>query len=77
MRDARSINNAHSWQPFTPKRNFQMNEIKLAGDFQNQIDAEIEDLRTAAAQAADGLRTLRDIEMGWIAGGGDGNVTWV
>lgn len=54
-----------------------MNEIKFAGDFnQQRLEAEIEELRSATARAADGLRVLRDIEMGWIAGG-DSNTTWV
>ena len=54
-----------------------MNEIKFAGDFNQQADIEIEELRNAAARATDSLRVLRDIEMGWIAGGGDANTAWV
>jgi len=55
-----------------------MNEIKSAGDFNQQAEGRIEELRNAAAAAAatDGLRVLRDMEMGWIAGG-DGNTNWV
>jgi hypothetical protein len=55
-----------------------MNEIKFAGDFNQPAEGQIEELRSAAAAAAatDGLRVLRDLEMGWIAGG-DANTTWV
>ena len=53
-----------------------MNQIKFPANSNNEIDTEIEALRKAASQATEGLRTLRDIEMGWIAGG-DSNTTWV
>ena len=55
-----------------------MKEIKFAGDFNQQLEGRVDELRNAAAAAAssDGLRVLRDIEMGWI-GGGDANTTWV
>jgi hypothetical protein len=54
-----------------------MNEIRFAGDSNQQVEPEIEELRNAAVHATDGLRVLREIEMGWIAGGGDANTTWV
>lgn len=53
-----------------------MNQIKLAVDFSNEVAREIEDLRSAAKAADSELRTLRDLEMGWVAGGGDGQPVW-
>ncbi|HET9651277.1 MAG TPA: hypothetical protein VFP36_03765 [Usitatibacter sp.] len=47
-----------------------MNQI-TKGDFTTEITREIEDLRSAAAEAQNGLRTLRDLEMAWVAGGSD------
>lgn len=52
-----------------------MNEIKLAGDFSNDVAREIDELRAAANAASTELRTLQDLEMGWVAGG-DGQPVW-
>jgi len=52
-----------------------MNQIKSAGDFTNQLARDIADLRKAAITAESELRTLKDIEMGWV-GGGDGQPVW-
>lgn len=45
-----------------------MNQI-IKNDFNNEITRELDEVRAAAIQARDGLRTLRDIEMGWVGGG--------
>ena len=52
-----------------------MNQIKLAGDFSSDVAREIDEIRAAAAAADTELRTLRDLEMGWVAGG-DGGGVW-
>jgi len=52
-----------------------MNQIKLAGVFSSDVARELEEIRAAAAAADPELRTLRDLEMGWVAGG-DGAVGW-
>ena len=52
-----------------------MNQIKAAGQFTNEIAREIAEIRDAAAAAQPELRTLRDMEMGWVAGG-DGQPNW-
>jgi hypothetical protein len=52
-----------------------MNEIKLAGLFSNDEAREIEAVRKAADAKQGELRTLRDMEMGWVAGG-DGAASW-
>jgi len=52
-----------------------MKEIKLAGAPTNDIAREIDELRSAAAGADKELRTLKDLEMGWVAGG-DGTPVW-
>ena len=52
-----------------------MNQIKAAGQFTNEIAREIAEIRDAAAAAQPELRTLRDMEMGWVAGG-DGQPVW-
>ncbi|HUI98593.1 MAG TPA: hypothetical protein VLY46_00075 [Usitatibacter sp.] len=43
------------------------------GEFTNEVARDIADLRKAAAAAEQELRTLCDLEMGWVAGG-DGPV---
>lgn len=53
-----------------------MNQIKLAGLFSDDVAREIEAIRAQAETAQGELRTLRDIEMGWVAGGGDGGPVW-
>lgn len=50
-----------------------MNEIKTMGVFADDVARDLEDARTTAQQAE--IRTLRDIELGWI-GGGDDVPTW-
>jgi hypothetical protein len=51
-----------------------MNEIKTAaGVFANDVARDLEDVREAAQKAE--IRTLRDMELGWI-GGGDDVPTW-
>lgn len=52
------------------KRNEQIN-----GAFTNELANEIADLRKAAVAAEGELRTLREMEMGWVAGG-DGGGVW-
>ncbi len=44
------------------------------GEFTHEVAREIADLRKAAATAEPELRTLRDMEMGWVAGGDNGPV---
>jgi hypothetical protein len=53
-----------------------MDQIKRAGDFSSEIGRELEEIQAVAAGAEQGLRTLRDLEMGWVAGGGDGMPVW-
>ena len=53
-----------------------MNQIKLAGIFSSEVAREIEAIRQAADAKQGELRTLRDMEMGWVAGGGDGGPVW-
>ena len=53
-----------------------MNQIKLAGLFSDEVAREIEAIRQAADARQGELRTLRDMEMGWVAGGGDGGPVW-
>ena len=53
-----------------------MNQIKLAGEFSNEIARELDEIRAVAAAAQTELRTLRDLEMGWVAGGGDATPLW-
>ncbi len=53
-----------------------MNEIKAAGQFANEINRELEEIRAVAADSQGGLRTLRDLEMGWVAGGSDDQPVW-
>lgn len=50
-----------------------MNETKTMGFLANDVARDLAEARQTA-QNAD-LRTLRDIELGWI-GGGDDNPTW-
>jgi hypothetical protein len=52
-----------------------MNQIKLAGLFSDEA-REIEAIRAIAGAQGDELRTLRDIEMGWVAGGADDTPVW-
>ncbi len=53
-----------------------MNQIKLAGDISSEVARELDEIRAVAAGAENELRTLRDLEMGWVAGGGDGVPLW-
>ncbi len=53
-----------------------MNTIDQARELSPEITNEIEQVRNAAAAAEGGLRTLRDMEMGWVAGGGDAIPLW-
>jgi len=54
-----------------------MNQIKRARDFSNDVANEITEIRAAAAAAQPEIRTLRELEMGWVAGGGDDSPVWV
>ena len=45
------------------------------GAFTNDVARDIADLRKAASGAEGDLRTLRELEMGWVAGG-DGGGVW-
>lgn len=54
-----------------------MKQTKLAGKFPNELEREIAQIRAVAGAAEPELRTLRDLEMGWVAGGGDGTPVWV
>jgi hypothetical protein len=40
-------------------------------EFPNDLALEIAEIRAIAAAAEPELRTLRDVEMGWVAGGDD------
>jgi len=53
-----------------------MNQIKSAGEFSNDVAREIAEIRAVAAAAEPEIRTLRDLEMGWVAGGGDDQPVW-
>jgi hypothetical protein len=53
-----------------------MNQIKLAGLFSNDVAREIEAIRTVAGAQQGELRTLRDLEMGWVSGGADDTPVW-
>ena len=50
-----------------------MNEIKTMGVFANDVARDLEEARESAQRAE--IRTLRDMELGWI-GGGDDSPTW-
>ncbi len=53
-----------------------MKRIQMnAGEFTNEVARDIADLRKAGAAAEPELRTLREMEMGWVAGG-DGTPVW-
>ena len=45
-------------------------------EFPKELALEIAEIRAIAAAAETELRTLRDLEMGWVAGGGDGIPVW-
>ncbi|HXZ50008.1 MAG TPA: hypothetical protein VEG27_13375 [Usitatibacter sp.] len=53
-----------------------MNQTRTAQELSNDFAREIEDIRTAAATADSQLRILRDLELGWVAGG-DGQPVWL
>jgi len=48
---------------------------QITGAFTNELARDIADLRKAASAAQGELRTLREMEMGWVAGG-DGGPVW-
>jgi len=48
---------------------------QITGAFTNDVARDIADLRKAASAADSELRTLREMEMGWVAGG-DGGPVW-
>jgi len=52
-----------------------MKQLMKSDDFSNEIAADVQGARIAAAAAQSGLRALKDIEMGWVAGG-DGQPVW-
>lgn len=52
-----------------------MERIKSAGDFSPELERDLAQLRKAAADAQPQLRTLKELEMGWVAGG-DGAPVW-
>ena len=45
-------------------------------EFPSDLAREIAEIRAVAATAEPELRTLRDLEMGWVAGGGDDIPVW-
>jgi len=45
-------------------------------EFPNELALEISEIRAVAGAAEPELRTLRDLEMGWVAGGGDDVPVW-
>jgi hypothetical protein len=47
-----------------------------AVEFPNDLARDIAEIRAVAATAEPELRTLRDLEMGWVAGGGDDIPVW-
>jgi hypothetical protein len=53
-----------------------MNQIKMAGVFSDEVAREIEAIRAIAGTQQGELRTLRDIEMGWVSGGADDTPVW-
>ncbi len=48
---------------------------QITGAFTNEVARDIADLRKAATASEGELRTLREMEMGWVAGG-DGGGVW-
>lgn len=46
-----------------------MNEIKSMGFFANDVARDLEEARSSAQHAE--IRTLQDMELGWIGGGED------
>ena len=52
-----------------------MEQIKQAGEFFPELARDVAELRRAAADAQSQMRTLKEIEMGWVAGG-DGAPIW-
>ena len=52
-----------------------MSQIKPVFDSSNEAP-DLDEIRGIAASAEPELRTLRDLEMGWVAGGGDGGPVW-
>ncbi len=52
-----------------------MNQIKLAGDFSSDVARESTRSGPRRPRPTTELRTLRDLEMGWVAGG-DGGGVW-
>jgi hypothetical protein len=53
-----------------------MSQIKRTFDSSNDGVRDIDEIHAIAAAAEPELRTLRDMEMGWVAGGGDGGPVW-
>jgi len=53
-----------------------MNQIKLAGLFSDEAARELEAIRAIAGARQGELRTLHDLEMGWVAGGADDTPVW-
>lgn len=47
-----------------------MSQIKTTTGFNNDIARELDEIRRLAAESA--LRTLHDIELGWVGGGDSG-----
>ncbi len=45
-------------------------------EFSPEIANEIDELRAAAGEADKGMRVLREMEMGWVAGGSDPIIIW-
>lgn len=45
-------------------------------EFSTEVANEIEQLRNAAGAADKDLRVLRELEMGWVAGGSDPVIVW-
>jgi len=52
-----------------------MNTTPFSPDFAHDAAPDLAELRHAAAQAQPALRALKDLEMGWVAGG-DGVPVW-
>jgi hypothetical protein len=52
-----------------------MNQIKSSAEISLDLARDIADVRRTAHAAQDELRTLKDVELGWI-GGGDGEPVW-
>ena len=52
-----------------------MNQIKLGTDGWTEAARDLADIRNVAIAADTELRTLRDVEMAWVAGG-DGAPVW-